>query len=91
MESKESDKSAGASNSQDYATSLEMGDVEPTEYANGNPSGPSKQLHRTFNARHIQMIGLAGSIGSGLFIGTGKVRDTLKPVTLRCKKLYTNT
>ena len=57
----------------DDAASIEMGNVFEAEYANEQHLGSSKQLHRTFSARHIQMIGLAGSIGSGLFIGTGKV------------------
>ncbi|OKL56286.1 hypothetical protein UA08_08450 [Talaromyces atroroseus] len=53
--------------------SVEVGRVfVEADYANERPSGSSKQLHHTFSARHIQMIGLAGSIGSGLFIGMGK-------------------
>jgi amino acid permease len=31
-------------------------------------------LQRNFKARHVQMIGLAGCIGSGVFISTGEVR-----------------
>jgi amino acid permease len=73
MEKKVLDSTAGARSGADDA-SLEVGNVTfSAEYANENPSGPNNQLHRTFSARHIQMIGLAGSIGSGLFIGTGKV------------------
>lgn len=58
-------------------TGLETGKLDSVaEYANEKPSNASKQLHRTFSARHIQMIGLAGSIGSGLFIGMGKVSSS---------------
>ncbi|KAJ5217934.1 uncharacterized protein N7498_000033 [Penicillium cinerascens] len=32
----------------------------------------ARQLHRTFKARHVQMICLGGCLGSGIFIGTGK-------------------
>ncbi|EHY57564.1 hypothetical protein HRR83_003040 [Exophiala dermatitidis] len=56
----------------DDAASVEAGIFVATEYAGEQPSGSANQLHRTFTSRHIQMIGLAGSIGSGLFIGTGK-------------------
>ncbi len=31
----------------------------------------SSQLHRTLKPRHLQMIAIGGSIGTGLFIGSG--------------------
>ncbi|KAL4783777.1 AAT family amino acid transporter [Aspergillus varians] len=59
--------------STDDASSIEAGSVVgEVQYAGEQASAPPQQLHRNFKARHIQMIGLAGSIGSGLFVGTGK-------------------
>ncbi|KIX07430.1 uncharacterized protein Z518_02083 [Rhinocladiella mackenziei CBS 650.93] len=50
-------------------------DVAPgqvIDYAGEPESSHHGELHRTFKARHIQMITLGGCIGSGLFISTGK-------------------
>ncbi|KAF7561396.1 hypothetical protein G7046_g2753 [Stylonectria norvegica] len=58
--------------STDDVESIHVGNMVTGDYAGEKPQDASHQLHRTFSARHIQMIGLAGSIGSGLFIGTGK-------------------
>lgn len=41
-----------------------------------------KHLHRNFRARHVQMIGLAGCIGSGVFIAIGEVSSNERPTTL---------
>jgi yeast amino acid transporter len=69
MENKD-DKTVDASAND--ASSIETGSISgDVQYA--GEQGSPKELHRNFKARHIQMIGLAGSIGSGLFIGTGKV------------------
>lgn len=43
------------------------------EYPNEDVKPQKGELHRTFKARHIQMICLGGCIGSGIFISTGKV------------------
>ncbi|KAF8170300.1 amino acid permease-domain-containing protein [Mycena galopus ATCC 62051] len=36
------------------------------------PTQPRGSLHRGLSARQIQMIAIAGTIGTGLFLGTGK-------------------
>jgi hypothetical protein len=35
----------------------------------------TKQMQRNFKASHAQMIGLAGCIGTGVFISTGEVKS----------------
>lgn len=50
---------------------VEYGQV--LEYPNEDIKAQKGELHRTFKARHIQMICLGGCIGSGIFISTGKV------------------
>ena len=73
MERKLEDSKNGTDTTNEV-TSIEAGDIlGEVQYAHEEASLPSQQLHRNFSGRHIQMIGLAGSIGSGLFLGTGKV------------------
>lgn len=76
----DNDTNKAAENATDDVSSIEAGSVvgDP-QYAGEHSS--SQQLHRSFTARHVQMIGLAGSIGSGLFIGTGKVCNVHRNVT----------
>lgn len=52
-----------------------VGIVGPArEYVNESAAAVnSGQLHRKFKARHVQMIALAGNIGSGVFISIGAV------------------
>jgi amino acid permease len=75
MEKRLSSVKGGTTPVTDDAASVEAGHMVAADYvdADGHATSSPNQLHRTFTARHIQMIGLAGSIGSGLFIGTGKV------------------
>ena len=46
-------------------TSVVGGDVEELQHSPGH-----NNLHRDLKARHISMIALGGSIGTGLIIGT---------------------
>jgi amino acid transporter len=40
------------------------------------------QLKRALGARHLQMLAIASSIGTGLFIGSGKALSTGGPFSL---------
>ncbi|KAK7898018.1 hypothetical protein LTR67_004650 [Exophiala xenobiotica] len=54
------------------ASSDDVGAGQVLDYSGEPTSTHRGELHRTFKARHIQMITLGGCIGSGLFISTGK-------------------
>lgn len=41
-----------------------------------------QQLKRSLEARHLQMLAIASSIGTGLFIGSGKALRTGGPFSL---------
>ncbi|ORX52420.1 hypothetical protein DM01DRAFT_1336791 [Hesseltinella vesiculosa] len=53
---------------QDLATSIDTGSIAETE----DGQTPRNQLQRGLKARHIQMIALGGTIGTGLFMSSGK-------------------
>lgn len=53
--------------------SLEYGVGEVSSMEQDVTDRAPQQLQRNFKARHVQMIGLAGCIGSGVFISTGEV------------------
>jgi amino acid permease len=40
------------------------------------------KLHRGLSARQVQMIAIAGTIGTGLFLGTGKALATGGPASM---------
>ena len=44
--------------------------------------GPEPHLKRALGARHLQMLAIASSIGTGLFIGSGKALSTGGPFSL---------
>lgn len=52
-----------------------VGNVAPVQEYPGESEAATNQgqLHRKFKARHVQMIALAGNIGSGVFISLGAV------------------
>ncbi|WVQ79479.1 hypothetical protein IAT38_001578 [Cryptococcus sp. DSM 104549] len=61
--------------------------VSPTEDSNGGEDGRRKQIlfiydgvQRRLEQRHMQMIALAGTLGSGLFLGSGKTIAYAGPV-----------
>jgi amino acid transporter len=44
----------------------------PSSPINGDlEAGESAKLHRALKGRHMQMIAIGGSIGAGLFVGSG--------------------
>lgn len=71
------EKSVPASSSEEGIVVGNVGAVG--EYTNETAKGvePTGQLHRKFKARHVQMIALAGNIGSGVFISIGAVSDAV--------------
>jgi yeast amino acid transporter len=52
----------------------------PTYDLKEEPARP--QLRRSLGARHLQMLAIASSIGTGLFIGSGKALRTGGPFSL---------
>ncbi|EQB52735.1 amino acid permease [Colletotrichum gloeosporioides Cg-14] len=57
------------------AESVRQGQITSNEQEQGD-------LHRDFSPRHIHIISLGSSVGSGLFIATGKALATGGPGTM---------
>ncbi|KAF4977906.1 hypothetical protein FZEAL_5611 [Fusarium zealandicum] len=59
-------------------------DVEGYQPGDGIARGPTKDdiLRRSLSARQVQMIAIGGTIGTGLFLGTGKSLATGGPASL---------
>ena len=54
-------------------------ELEPEETSLLIPEEPH-QLHRRLRSRHLQMIAIGGTIGTGLFIGAGGAIATAGPL-----------
>jgi hypothetical protein len=61
-------------------------DPDGEKALNGDPSAPvshdTSRLSRKLQGRHLQMIAIGGSIGTGLFIGSGSALATGGPAAL---------
>ena len=52
------------------------------EAATGDHSVAADKLARKLSARQVQMIAIGGTIGTGLFLGTGKSLATAGPASM---------
>lgn len=75
---------------------------EKTPRASGEKTAPSPQddvetgsshtgLERTLKSRHLQFIAIGGTIGTGLFLGTGEALATAGPVSLLIAFIFIGT
>ncbi|KAJ5698291.1 Arginine permease CAN1 [Penicillium macrosclerotiorum] len=55
-------------------------DVDYEKHGAGRESNPLPDLKRNLKSRHLQMIAIGGTIGTGLFIGSGKAVAHAGPV-----------
>jgi AAT family amino acid transporter len=61
--------------------SLDFNTGDNSRYHNGRPV-QSDRLNRALSARQVQMIAIGGTIGTGLFLGTGKSLATGGPASM---------
>ncbi|RSL42693.1 hypothetical protein CEP53_012049 [Fusarium sp. AF-6] len=62
--------------------SKDLGDVENSTDHIGRGPTQSDLLRRSLSARQVQMIAIGGTIGTGLFLGTGKSLATGGPASI---------
>ncbi len=73
---------------QDAIPSFPSSDIEKTEYedngaqATGDRAVAADKLARKLSARQVQMIAIGGTVGTGLFLGTGKSLATGGPASM---------
>ncbi|KAH7010269.1 amino acid transporter [Ilyonectria destructans] len=76
------------------AVGVTQDDYEPTadtEKASLADHGAESQLHRRLGTRHLAMIGLGGSIGMGLWLGSGSSLSKAGPASLFLGYILTGT
>jgi amino acid transporter len=61
---------------------IEMNESKPGEIKDDDVEKEASGLHRTLKNRHLQMIAIGGSIGTGLFVGSGSALATGGPAAL---------
>lgn len=57
-------------------------DGKSFDVENAAAATAASPLHRRLKGRHLQMIAIGGSIGTGLFVGSGKVLEAGGPASL---------
>jgi amino acid transporter len=60
----------------------EMSHLIERESQDRDPEKPEGGLHRKLSNRHLQMIAIGGSIGTGLFVGSGSALSAGGPASL---------
>jgi len=66
----------------DENDSIEMKESKKGENQDGDVEKGETGLHRTLKNRHLQMIAIGGSIGTGLFVGSGSALASGGPAAL---------
>lgn len=66
----------------DEAVSYVIDPARAQEKAADDGDVATPQLQRALDARHLQMLAIASSIGTGLFIGSGQALRTGGPLAL---------
>ena len=67
---------------------IKDGDVATPRDTSSEEEGKYTQTHRGLKSRHIQLLALGGSIGTGLFVGTGSTLSLVGPAPLFLCKIF---
>ncbi|CAF2024338.1 unnamed protein product, partial [Rotaria magnacalcarata] len=62
--------------------SIELNATSPGEERDNGVDKDESKLHRALKSRHLQMIAIGGTIGTGLFVGSGGALASGGPAAL---------